>query len=211
MMDKNKDILKKAIDNLPDYDPPELVWDKISSTLVTEKNEEAIQRNILNLPSYDPPPSSWEAISLKLSTDEASSTKVVPLWSKRVWGYAAAVALLVSIGLSVLWPEGSAQDRTYITMSTQEEMPLNVPAWNEDQEDFEVVLAEIEGNQFLRQNTDVNNLRYEYEELETAKQEVLTIMEQYGTDPQVIEQMNEIENARAAVIKKLVGFLVNIS
>ncbi|MEM6800691.1 MAG: hypothetical protein AAF696_04760 [Bacteroidota bacterium] len=61
MKERNQQLLKEALGNLPQYTAPEIVWDRIEQVLDTPEDEELRER-LKVLPSYTAPDEAWSHI-----------------------------------------------------------------------------------------------------------------------------------------------------
>ena len=76
-----------------------------------------------------------------------------------------------------------------------------------DEADFIAMFARFESSVVAKQNEEYNTLIEEFEELNSAKDELKMVLDNYGTDPDIIEQISEIEYERSRVIKKMAALI----
>ncbi len=205
MRELNKNILDEAIRELPQYTPPAEIWGRVESEMIAIEQDEVIADTANNLPLYTPPAFIWDGIEGQLSeSQKPGKAVVIPIGVKRMVAVAAAAfgIILTSVLLR------SFQSDTQITYSEEVlEEAAFASDWNSDEADFEVVLAELEGNDYLGQIPEIQELKYELDELNEAKADIEAMMDQYGTDGEFIENIREIEMERTEVIKKLATFI----
>lgn len=192
MKEKQNDMLKQAIKSLPQYAPPENLWEQIDTGL---DQEQLIKEAIPRLAQYQPPIEVWENITLALST------KVIS-WRRRSYAIAAAVAALVMMisGIQYLKNQ-SAPAYTYAQETTRQFRQID--DWNHDEQEFEKILASFESQPLVAKNETYQSYRKEYEELMKARAEVINVMQQYGRDHQTIQQIKDIELARNEVVQQM--------
>ncbi len=207
MRELNKNILDQAVRNLPEYTPPPEIWDRVEADLLVMDQEDTIAETVGELPQYAPPAFVWNQIENQLNTAEKPKpvkARVIPLGIRRMIAVAAA---MVGVVLTIVFFNNNRSD-TRITYSEEViEEAVFVNDWDSDEEEFEVVLAELDGSDYIGQIPEVQHLKYELDELNEAKAEIELMMEQYGSDNDFIENMKEIELERTEVIKKLAAFI----
>lgn len=205
MRELNKNILDQAVRELPQYAPPPEIWGRVEADLLALDQDDTIAETVGELPQYTPPAFVWDQIEGQLESGEASPKgRIVPMGMRRLIAVAAAAAGVV---LTVVFLNNNRSD-TRITYSEEViKEAIFVNDWDSDEEEFEVVLAELDGSDYIAQIPEVQNLKYELEELNEAKAEIELMMEQYGSDDDFIENMKEIELERTEVIKKLAAFI----
>ena len=96
MKERNHKDLKRALERLPEYQAPEVAWDRIESRLVTPE-EESLRDKLGQLTSYPAPDEAWLNIQGQLKNKPSSMGKA--LWMMML---AASAMLLLYIGLQFL-------------------------------------------------------------------------------------------------------------
>ena len=197
MKEKNKKTLRDALDRLREYDAPASSWDDIAANLKPVLAD--------RLPTYAPDASVWNGISRQMEqADEAAAQqrmakeRTLPL--RKLVGIAAAVALLVTIGLGI---NHKLQTRQTITVAySQETAPAKTVAdWSIDDASFNNAIAEIEA----RNEPNLNTLGLELGELTEASNEIKAMLVSYGeNDPGLIRQLGEIERDRSDVYRRII-------
>jgi hypothetical protein len=205
MNEINKHILQQAIRELPKHSPPGIIWDNIEEDLLVLEQEDQISEKVSELPEYDPPAMLWDNILEEIEAGPAGKQgKVIPFGWRQVISYAAVASGVI---LGVFWL-GSTSSDTSITYSEEMiEETFLANDWDADEEDFEVVLAELDENPINLQIPQIQQLRLELEELNEAKVEIEELIEAYGTDEEIVDQIREIELERTDIIKKLAVFI----
>lgn len=91
-MENNKEYhLKKAIKQLPDYQPNDIVW---SSIIAAMEFDTFLEKNVAQLPQYEPNPQVWKNIATQL-----------PVKNRRIisWRWVSIAAtfamLLIALGI----------------------------------------------------------------------------------------------------------------
>lgn len=196
----NRESLKKALEQLQSYDPPTGSWDQIQSKLseeTSEQEEEVLREAVQHLPAYTPPVSVWNKLTKQLDGDrQVRHLRVVR--RRQVLQWAAAVVLLVLSAYFVIREPGPNVKLLYDEVVVQAFEPA--VDWNGE----ENIFAQLEQQLGQVNNPDLNQLRFEYEELSTAHQDVAAILKSYGRDPQLIRQMADIERERSDIYRRII-------
>ncbi len=197
--EKNRDNLKKALDQLPAYEPPAGLWDQIQSELSTPHvpNEEVLHEAVQHLPAYAPPMTVWNKLARQLDTvEQVHQLRVVR--QRQVLQWAAAVAFLLATGYAILREPGPKVKLQY-AQETVQQFQVEVD-WNSD----ESIFAQLEEQLVQVNDPAINKLRFEYEELSTAHEDVSAMLKSYGRDPQLIRQMADIERERSDIYRQII-------
>ncbi len=203
-MDKNKHTLEGAIQNLPQYQPPTALWDQIADGL--EENQQDLQwrSKIQELPKYEAPAFLWDKIAEELPPEVAVPEKGKIIRFLPRIAAAASVLLLLAIGF---WWQ--SRDTATIELAITQEIVPEVQwteDWDQDDEQIESVM-QLAANSPLEDPEDFQRLKADLEELNTARAELLELMQAYGKDPKVIREIGEIERQRSAVVKQVVSLI----
>ena len=203
-MDKNKHILEGAIRELPQYQPPTDLWDKITEGLEEDRQDMQWRSKIEELPQYEAPAFIWDDIAKALPTEVATPQKgkLIRLMPR----IAAAASVLLLLTLGVWWQ--TRDTATIDVIITQEIAPKNqwIEDWDEDDADIESVM-QLAANSPMERPDDFERLKADLEELNAARAELLELMEAYGKDPKVMKEIGEIERQRSAVVKQVVSLI----
>ena len=78
--------------------------------------------------------------------------------------------------------------------------------WEKDDAEIESVM-QLAANSPLEHPQDFERLKADLEELNSARNELLELMEAYGKDPKVMKEIGEIERQRSAVVKQVVSLI----
>lgn len=206
MEEFNKHTLKKAISNLPLYEAPGFLWDNIEAVLVADEQDAIIKATIPHLPHYQAPDSVWIGIETALdknSTDEKQHTSIISI--RRI----AIAASFVGLAIWFSWQSFFATTSEYTLSYSEEEVAQFEYEFdpNEDEASFNTMLDHFKSSVVAKQHEEYNNLLEAYEELKIAKEELVQILENYGSDPDIIQQMSDIEHERSRVIKQMAALI----
>ncbi|MBX2870442.1 MAG: hypothetical protein KTR30_00025 [Saprospiraceae bacterium] len=203
-MDKNKHTLEGAIQKLPQYQPPTSLWDKIAGDLEEDLQDRPWRSKIAELPQYEAPAFIWDNIAeeLPVEVEAPKSGKLIRL-APRI-AAAASILLLLAVGV---WWQTSNTEKVELAI-TQEIVPEAqwTEDWDQDDEEIESVMR-LAANSPMEKPEDFQRLKDDLEELNTARAELLELMEAYGKDPKVIREIGEIERQRSAVVKQVVSLI----
>lgn len=206
MKELNKKTLIKAISDLPQYEAPGFIWEQIEQVLVSEEQDTAIATVIPQLPSYLPPESVWAGIDAALNETpnlRQNNLRIIP------WKRIAIAASLIGIALWFSWQQFFPNQEKFALVYSEEQVSQFEYALDleEDEASFTAMLSNFETSIVAKQHEDYNILLDEYQELKIAKGELVQLMENYGTDPDIIQQISEIEHERSRVIKKMAALI----
>lgn len=194
--------LETAIETLPEYEPPQKVWNKIEDDLMAEESEATLQTAIQSLPEYEPTDSLWDSIEAALPKEKPQGKIVV----FRTWKRFAAAAAMVGVVLTATWGffnyQATANNYAY-SQELIDEQTLSVE-WEADEQDFQTILAVCLERKYVCEQPKFLDLKSELQELNEAKDELKTVLERYGKDPKLIQQLTKIEHQRSDVLKKMV-------
>ncbi len=190
-MEKNRTTLTTALKKLPQHDPPEMVWQGIEQGL-------NYRQSLDNLPQYAPPAFVWQGIETIL---EQPKVKTFRLPVRKIIAYAALVA---GVAFGWYWLTSDQVATVQVAYSEEAYHPKLLAAdWNEDEAAIQVVVKEYDRKVALDAPEASPDLKTELEELNAAKAELEQLMERYGKDITVIQEISEIELERTDVIKKM--------
>lgn len=203
-MDKNKHTLEGAIQKLPQYQPPATLWDQIADGLEEDQQDQQWRSKIQELPQHEAPSFIWDNIAEELPPEVSLPKKGKLIrFMPRI---AAAASVLLLLALGVWW---QSRDTAKVELAiTQEIVPEAqwTEDWDQDDEQIESVM-QLAANSPLEHPEDFQRLKADLEELNTARAELLELMQAYGKDPKVIREIGEIERQRSAVVKQVVSLI----
>ncbi len=197
-MENNKEYhLKKAIKQLPDYQPNDIVWSNIVATMELET---FLEKNVTQLPQYEPTPIIWENIATQLPIKNRRTIS----WRWQI-GIAATFAVLLIAAAGIYQRK---QPKFVLQNSTEAHLPAFLVAdWDEDTASYALVEDLCQQYPFFCEQEIVQILKTEITELNVAKLEIEQAIAQYGKQAVFIHQMKKIEQSRAAALKQLVAML----
>lgn len=203
MREINRSTLIEALSTLPEYDPPAKVWQAVETDLdllsVLPEQESMAEL----LPEYDPPANLWQNIQNELD----KGSRVVPLnkWLIRI---AATIALLTAAWWA-LHQHQPAQEEAVVSYSIEVMNPLlEKNDWDEDEDAFQKFMSLCQTGHFICQQPSFKNLESELKELTEAKNLLKEAIGTYGTSPELVLEMKEIELQRTDILKKMMAMLI---
>ncbi|OAV42878.1 hypothetical protein [Lewinella sp. 4G2] len=197
MKELNKRTLHDGLNALPQHDPAPGVWREIDRQLTPSLGD--------RLPSYQPPPAVWNGLAEELSRAEAApqpaATVTRPLRKLPLRWLSVAAAFLLTLGIA--YTVATADGGPTVTYAFNKEVaPSTQPVqdWDDDEESFARVLAQLEAIN----EPELNTMRMELEELTEAKEEVKAVLVAYGDDPAVVRQLAAIERDRSEIYRRII-------
>ncbi len=197
-MDNNKEYhLKKAIKQLPDYQPNDTVWSNIIATM---EFETFLEKNVAQLPQYEPSITVWENIAAQLPIKNRKTIS---------WRWQLSIAATFAVLLIALVGIYQKQQPKFtLQNSTEAHLPTLLAAdWEEEAVSYALVEDLCRQYPFFCEQEIVQILKTEITALSAAKLEIEQAMAQYGKQAVFIHQMKKIEQSRATALKQLVAML----
>lgn len=202
MNDQNKH-LRKAISELPSFEPSNELWNKIEYDLDFDNK---ISGKLLTLPEYDAEPGLWDNIEKSLDKDSYKIRRRKNLTlAKYITGVAASITFII-LGLEVMLNE---KPKT-VDISYTEEVIVDEHRFTSDGADK----VQDDAIQFIKQNCEVNNeicetpefveLKTQLDELDAAISQLDIAVKKYGKDPDLIRTQIKLENLKSQVTKELI-------
>jgi hypothetical protein len=223
MEELNKNTLKKALAQLPNYEPAETVWSAID-----------MQLTINALQQYNPPSFIWDNLEKQLDDElkiknlrlneplvdnvsetlKVSETYALPIkkqgllrqLSVQKWAMAAAIAGMIFTIFSVL-KRGNTEgvDFKYSTEVVDNQLIKN--DWNDSEADFKMV-EDFCQQQITACETPVfKTLKHELDELNAAREDIKNALGDFNSNADLMLQLKDIEQQRATVLKQIVGVM----
>ena len=205
----NKTTLDRALQQLPSHEAPAWLWADIVSKLEEGESADHLKATIRELPRYVPPAKVWTGIEAELNNNQDSGINKPSSFLRILIGrYAAAAA----IGLLVLAYIGNRlldqnPDIKVIIVESEEIVPSfpEIADWNEDNALFVEVMEKFASHPLIKERSEFKTLQEELKELDDAKSEIEYMIDNYGTDPDLVRQIGEIERERSEVLKEMVA------
>ncbi len=190
-MEKNRNILKHALQSLPAKDPSDEVWNKINKQL--SKKERLAQ-----LTKYEPPRKVWTHIEQQLANNSSERKSIMPALIK--WSVAAAAIFIIGYFIYV----NDFNSHQNINYSEKWVTIQDTALWN-DQETPETILSTIcEGNPAICNSPNFKMIKTKIEQLEKTKQIILTQFNIYEPNTELKIMLTKIELEQAGLIKQII-------
>ena len=202
MEEKNKNILSDAIQKLPQYEPEDTLWIGIEAELEILELENPLQDAIHELPSYVPKDSVWDHIDQELESDVKGNVR--KLWVKRIASVAAVIVLVITAN-SIFFSNSNNETVSISYSEEQVETTIFEKDWDQDEDAFEIVMEFCKSQNIVCELPEFKILKSELEELNTAREELRTALDFYGTDPELIVQLTSIEHERSGILKQMIA------
>ena len=202
----NKNTLRKAIDQLPEYEPQPLLWDAIEEQMDARASQGRLKEALVQLRTYEPPSDLWEAISEGLDQEQEEIGPEVqsirrPLGMRLLLRYAAAAVIGGALLLFGLWPAEDPVSYSYEEQRVAKELLEH--DWDTDDDAFAMVIAFCQEEAIVCQEPEFRLLKGELEELNEAREEIKAALGTYGDDLELIAQLTRIEHERSDVLKQM--------
>lgn len=199
-MEKNKNTLRDALRNLPEHRAPAGGFETIRQRVAPEA---ALHRALAELPTYEAPPQVWVRIRNRLHGISRRNRV------RRIVGWSAAAAAMVAVLLMVLIEPGNemaegplAGTISYSTEVIEEQIDL-MAGIDDDQEAYEEILAICTAQPFTCERDHFKSLRSELEELNEAHRELRDAIDDFGTEPELIAQLSDLERERSGLLREM--------
>lgn len=207
MKEHNKKTLIEALSSLKEHEPPEDVWMNIERDMEPENTDSIPEELLKSLPEYNPPELVWKNIEKKLS--EKKTGRIIPIGWKQSLAIAASLAFLLVFYWQMNKKSAIEPENVSLTFSQEAVDPMLLNRdWNEDEEVFKEYLSICQEKTFICEQPEFKQLQEELEELTMAKEELAEAVGNYGTDPELILQIKEIELERTGILKKMIVMLI---
>jgi len=188
-MENNNDILKNAIQNLPEYIPEENVWISIDNALSKKET-------LTTLPNYTPPESVWNNIEKSLSKS-GQPKPVLTIRLKQIM----AVAALLLIGLIVF--NNLKSKNSSISHSEEWTEVQTTGEWNDNNELKNVLNLICDNNPSVCITPEYKQAKARIEQLEQSKQIILKQMNKYEPNTDLEIMLTKIELEQTGLIKQI--------
>ncbi len=197
MKELNKDMLKLAINNLPQYEPPHTLWQSTNARLT-----------LTELPIYDAPEFVWQNIENQLS--ETQNPKLLTQNGQILRGgnfykfaVAASVALMVGVGFWFFKFKNTHQNNIRVSTEIVDNQLIKND-FGSDDETFAMVEEFCKTALPVCEQPDFKNLKAELDELNTAHTRLKNAIGDYAANPDLIDEITKIDNERTTVLRQLV-------
>lgn len=197
MKELNKDILRKAISKLPEFDPEVGTWVKIEESL---EFEEKVRPILSKLPEEEPEPRTWSQISGRLDMDK----KVFKLGYIRYSIALAASILLAYFSWNYFKTGNGVKEK--IEYSQETVVPIdtiNKPDGYE-RKAIEYIETSCSSQPYLCQMKDISALKTELQYINQQDQLLQEATAKYGKDADMVKNQVKLENMKSKIIKELI-------
>ncbi len=207
MKELNKHILTKAIDSLPEFEPPLAIWDYIEDNLTNDFSDARLREKLQTLPSYDPPELVWEGIDAGLDKQPKFGAGVIQFnnW-RRIASIAATLTILLFAGWWLINAESNDNSLAYSTEVLNED--LFKQDWDDDEGAFDELMQLCKIKIATCKEPEFQRLQEELDELNNAKIALKNALGKFGTDPNLISQIRDLELERTEKMKKMIEKLI---
>lgn len=200
-MERNRDNLKKSLEDLPDYEPKGDLWGVIENNLSTSRSNKILSEGIAGLPEYTPSEGVWQTIESNLG--EAGRT--AELRSLSPGRLAIAASVLFLIGAFYFTAKGALEGTSTVEYAEEivEDVLLERDWGNEDDDAFNQILALCEMQSYACTQPVFQSLKAELDELTDARDMLRAAIGEYGTEIELLQELKEVEMLRTDIIKQL--------
>jgi hypothetical protein len=197
-MEKNRNILKQALKDLPEYQPEEQIWSEIAKEL----DHKATAHSIGGLKQFDPPEDIWQNIDIQLSRKESGikSGKILKLVS---WSLAASAILV--LGFIIFSSDGFHLNR----LSYSEEWLTLVPVTDSTENDslaYKILADKCESKPEICESGEFIKLRKELDFLDQSKQTIISQTTPYDSDNDMQVLLERIDTERSDILNRLMAY-----
>ena len=197
MNELNKDNLKSALSRLPQYEPPDSVWQGINTRLP-----------LAQLPTHDAPDFVWNNIETQLSTPQNQNPTLKILNILRGGNFykiavAASISLLMIIGFWFYKMKSIDSAAVIISIEVVDNQLLKQD-FDSDSESFAMVEEFCKTALPVCEQPDFKNLKSELDELNAAHERLKNAIGDYAANPDLIDELTKIENERSTILRQLV-------
>lgn len=189
---ENKNNLREQLSGLKLYEPSEKVWDSIKNEL-GEGN--LLQAKLMQLPVFEPSGEVWEELEINLRPKKAIKT----------WQWAIAASVMLVACFLIFKSSGFGSN---ITISEQQVDEFKVlPKLENEDANYGKIIALCTQKVEVCKDPEFKELRSDFEQLKTASEELRAVMGAYNTKSQLLDELQKIEDQKAALIIELNRFI----
>ncbi len=196
-MEKNRNILLRALKNLPDYTPQDNVWEGVATKLENEQISGLVGR----MSTFEPPESIWDNIDKELTSRQAiHSKKGLYLWMK--WISATAATFVLGYFLFFAGKTGN----TKLHYSVEYIKTNNIQQWFADDLEFEQALALVCNEKpKICESPEFKNMEKKLDFLNQSKQQIVKQLSKYDNDSDMEIMLTKIELERTSLINQMIA------
>lgn len=187
-MEHHHDKLATAIQQLPSYEPSDLVWENINDNL----NELPLKEGVDSLSGYEPNEQIWANIEQEIAPKKAQT----PYWR------AAAAVILIGTSLSIWFLQQNTDKKISYSEELMDER-LQIANSSETDDEYYKIKQLCEAETVVCSSKGFKQLKEEYETLQIASQQLQTAMGQYNSEPELVRQLSMVEQEKAGILNKM--------
>ncbi len=209
MKEKNRIKLKKGLQGLPEYSPPDNIWDGISEDLEQNPVDHELQACIAELPSYEPPVAIWDAIESNLDESKVISMNRSTMRSKySKWLAAASIAMLIGFSGWFLWSSEEFSEEAIVSISHETKVNFDGKR-SDDQAEVMIgeVLAEVKAMPHMWEAPKTVALRKSLDKIKASIYEFQVAGKQFGMNQRMHEQLTDMYNKRNKIVRTLASLI----
>jgi hypothetical protein len=197
----NKTTLDAALRQMPQQEPPMLLWEQIEEAIDLDENIGEMARQLPDLPL---PADLWSQLETRLDPPmQVQHRRLRFLWP----AVAASLALLCA---AWWWWSGPMPAESSVAVAIHEEVIddalLEVAKEPEDAA-FEMVQELCQQPLPVCEQPEFKAMKTTLDELTNAKKQLKEAMGQYGADPDLSAQLIQIEQERSELLQAMMHFL----
>jgi hypothetical protein len=211
-MEQNRENLRRAIDQMPEYQPPGELWHDLEELLDFEQKLEA---PLQEMPLLTPPATVWTSLAERIeqAPELKPRSRTHPAWK---W-LTGALLLAFFIGWLMLQPnpeptpppaavpEQPTQPLAHRTEVVDDDLIMvsrraDDPSYNIVETLCQEALPVCEEPQFKQLKAELDDLTHAHSELKNA-------LGDFADDPEMIAQLIEIEHIRYQILQQLIAMM----
>ncbi len=190
-MEKNRNILKHALQSLPAETPPNEVWNRINYQLT--KKEKLAQ-----LTKHEPPRKVWNHIEQQLANNTGKRKNIRLALIK--WSAVAATVFAIVYFVYI----NNFNGHQNISYSEKWVTIQNPAQWNENETPETILLTICEVHPTVCNSPDFKKIKARIEQLEKTKQIILMQFNKYEPNTELKIMLTKIELEQAGLIKQII-------
>lgn len=185
--------LKEAVSKLKSISPPEQIWDAIS-------DEKAKQEKLSQLKTYTPDAEIWDQIDKSLNADAKKKSFIRTF---RITSWAAAAAMLILMGCFLIIQSKQTGNISYSFEIVETE---NVNLWQNDDSEIMEALKEIcTSNPLVCETPGFKQKQKELRFLNEQKDRILQNLNSYEKNKQLEITLTKIELEKNDLVKAMIS------
>ncbi|MBL7825142.1 MAG: hypothetical protein JNJ57_00820 [Saprospiraceae bacterium] len=200
-MEYHKITLEKAIEKLPQYEAPAMLWSVIEDAMNAEDH---LSLEVQSLPQYEAPEQIWAQLDQRLEAMQPKQTWF-SVTSRRWMAAAAAVMVLVIAWLFI--PKMASESAEIAVTQTQLNETLRQPLEEPEDDAFAMINDLCKSRAPVCEQPTFKNLKTELEELTEAKTSIKSALGAYGDDPGLTAQLVRIEQQRTDLLRQIIALI----